>query len=172
MKSANLFTWIGIGMVALGGLALANPFAASIAVTTFVGFLFLLGGVAQAWLTFRAAGAEHRLSHGVIALLNIVVGVWLLANPLSGTVSLTLVVGALFLIMGVVRLMVGLRLPHSTMRPLLWLSGIASIVIGVLVFSDFQNAATSLLGLLLGVQLLFDGFGLIVFGLSGRGPRA
>jgi uncharacterized membrane protein HdeD (DUF308 family) len=171
MKSANLFTWIGIGMVALGGLALANPFAASLAVTAFIGILFLLGGIAQAWLTFRAVDSEHRLSHGVIALLNIVVGVWLLANPLSGTVSLTLVVGALFLIVGIVRLIVGLRLPRSAMRPLLWLSGIASIVIGVLVFSDFQDAASSLLGLLLGVQLLFDGFGLIVFGISSRTRR-
>jgi uncharacterized membrane protein HdeD (DUF308 family) len=86
-------------------------------------------------------------------------------------VSLTLVVGALFLILGIVRLIVGLRLPRSAMRPLLWLSGIASIVIGVLVFSDFQDAASSLLGILLGVQLLFDGFGLIVFGISSRTRR-
>ncbi|MEX1661328.1 HdeD family acid-resistance protein [Thioclava sp. 15-R06ZXC-3] len=171
MKAANLFLGIGAGMVLLGILALANPFTASLAVTTFVGILFLLGGVAQAWLTFRGIDAEHRMSHGVIALLNIVVGVWLLANPLSGTASLTFVVGALFLIMGAMRLIVGLRMPRHAMRPLLWFTGLASIVIGVVIFSDFQNVATKLLGVLLGVQLLLDGLGLLVLGLSGRGPR-
>ncbi|KEO61021.1 HdeD family acid-resistance protein [Thioclava indica] len=172
MKPATLLIVTGAVVAVFGILALANPFAASLAVTTFVGILFLLGGVAQAWIFFKAFDAGHRLSHGVIALLNIVVGVWLLANPLSGTVSLTLVVGALFLIMGIVRLIMGFKLTQSKLRPILLLTGLASVVIGVLVFSDFQSAATSLLGVLLGVQLLLDGIGLIAFGLSARPPRA
>ena len=171
MKPENVFIVIGAVIALFGILALANPFAASLAITSFIGILFLLGGIVQAWIVFRGFVAQHRLSHGMIALLDIVVGVWLLADPLSGTVSLTLVVGALFLIVGAVRLIVGFKLPHGNMRALLLLTGLASVVIGVLVFSDFQSAATSLLGVLLGVQLLLDGIGLIAIGLSARPPR-
>ncbi|KEO54382.1 HdeD family acid-resistance protein [Thioclava pacifica] len=168
MKPSTLFLATGGAMILFGLLALANPFAASLAITTFLGALFLIGGVIQAWLAYNDRDGAHRLWHGLVAFINIVVGVWLMANPLSGTVSLAAVVGVLFLIMGALRLAIGIQLPGGQLRWMLLLTGLASILIGVLVFSDFQHAATALLGLLLGIQLLADGIGLVVLGLSSR----
>lgn len=168
MQAATLFFVTGIVMILFGVLALANPFAASLAVTTFIGALFLIGGIVQAWLTFQDRDGAHRLWHGIVALLNIVVGVWLVANPLAGTLSLAAVVGVLFLIMGTLRLMIGFQLAAGQLRLLLWLTGAASILIGILVFSDFEKAGSALLGLLLGIQLLADGIGLVALGFAAR----
>lgn len=122
----------------------------------------------QAWLAFSDRDGTHRAWHGIIAFLNIVVGVWLIANPLPGTLSLAAVLGVLFLIMGALRIFIGLQMTSSQMKGMLILSGAASVLLGVIVFSDFQNAASALLGLLLGIQLLIDGIGLIALGFASR----
>ncbi|GHF35739.1 HdeD family acid-resistance protein [Seohaeicola zhoushanensis] len=168
MKASTALLVIGVLLIIGGIFALANPLAASIAVTTLVGAMFLASGVLQAWFLFRDPGAHHRLWNAFVALLTIVAGVWLLANPLAGTVSLTLMLGVVFLIMGIARLLISSRLSGTPFFWLMLLSGAASTLIGVLVFTDFQSAATSLLGILLGIQLLAEGAGLVAIGLFSR----
>lgn len=167
MKASTGLSIVGALLILGGILALANPLAASLAVTTLVGFVFLLAGVIQAWAAFEGSAPGGRLWNGIWALLGIVAGVWLLANPLEGTVSLALMLGLIFLITGVMRVALGLGASGSA-KWLLLLSGLAGIVIGVLVFSDFAQAATQFLGLLLGIELLSQGIALILLGGIGR----
>ncbi|GAB4385799.1 HdeD family acid-resistance protein [Albidovulum sp.] len=168
MKLPTVFILVG-GVMAIGGLlALANPFAASIAVTTLVGFFFLLGGVGQLWAAWSTPEDEHRIWHGALGLMTLVLGVMFLADPIAGTLSLTLIVGVLFVISGATRLGVALRLRNSRSYWLLLLSGALSTVIGLLILANIAAAATSILGLLLGIQLLFEGGALIALGLIAR----
>ncbi|WP_109465290.1 HdeD family acid-resistance protein [Albibacillus kandeliae] len=168
MKASTLMIVMGALLLLGGILALANPFAASITVTTLVGAFFLVAGIIQAWALFQDKTAQHRMWNGVVALLTIIAGVWLLANPLKGMVSLTIIVGALFFVMGLVRIMLAFQLRGSPLFWLLLLSGVASVLIGAFVFSDFASAATTLLGVLLGIQLLAEGVGLIALGYFAR----
>ncbi|NDV02596.1 HdeD family acid-resistance protein [Pseudoroseicyclus tamaricis] len=168
MKSWLILVIIGV-VFALGGLvALANPFAASIAATTIVGFVFLFGGVVGLWMAFSDKEDRHRVWHGVVAIAAIIAGVFLVADPLSGMISLTLMLGLLFFVLGVARIIVALSMRGS---PYLWvmiLSGALSILIGVLVFIDFETAAGTLLGLLLGVELLVEAAAFITMGFAAR----
>ncbi|AQS46688.1 hypothetical protein B6V73_11320 [Thioclava sp. JM3] len=168
MRVSTLFLMTGLVLIVLGVAAITNPFATSLALTTFVGILFLIAGVVQAWLAFNDRDGAHRAWHGLIALLNIVVGVWLIADPMSGTVSLAAVVGVLFLLMGALRLLIGLRLAAPRLRWMLVLSGAVSILLGLLIFAAFDQIATQILGLLLGIQLLADGVGLAALGFASR----
>ncbi|WP_322866721.1 HdeD family acid-resistance protein [Aquicoccus sp. G2-2] len=168
MKISVILIVIGV-LLALGGIfAFANPLAASIAVTTLVGFAFLVTGAIQAWAAFDGRAPGGRFWHGVSALMGIVAGVWLLANPLQGMVSLTLLLGVVFLVTGVLRIGLGFRIGQTQAKTLLILSGIAGVVVAVLIFSDFEQAATSFLGILLGVELLAQAFALITLGFWGR----
>ncbi|WP_373355752.1 HdeD family acid-resistance protein [Pseudoroseicyclus sp. CXY001] len=168
MRSWLILILIGV-IFGLGGIAaLANPFAASIAATTIVGLVFLFGGVLQLWMAWSDREDAHRIWHGVVGLMGLVAGVFLLADPLSGLVSLTLFLGILFLITGIARLAVALRLRGSGPFWPLLLSGLASLVIGVLVFADFGTAAGTLLGILLGVELLVEAAAFLTLGLVAR----
>ena len=169
MKASTLLLVMG-GLLILGGLlALANPFAASLAVTTLVGIIFLGSGIIQTWALFRDGTVHGRWWNIAVALLAIVSGVWLLANPLEGMVSLTIVVGATFFAMGLVRLLLSGALRGTPFFWMLLLSGLGSVAIGLIVLLGFAAAATSFLGILLGVQLLAEGIGLVALGLFGRG---
>ncbi|QOL82462.1 HdeD family acid-resistance protein [Pseudooceanicola spongiae] len=163
MRVSTILMIIG-ALLSLGGiLALANPFAASMTVTTIVGVFFVFSGVVQAWILFRAGGVSGRFFNGFVALLSIVAGVWMLANPLAGTVSLTLILGVVFLIMGLVRLLMAVQLGQTRLRWIMMLSGIASVGIGLLVLFNIAAAASTLLGIFLGIQLLAEGIGLLAF---------
>ncbi|WP_417629082.1 HdeD family acid-resistance protein [Pararhodobacter aggregans] len=168
MRPASVLLIVGVVLVIGGVLALANPFAASLAVTTLVGMVLIVAGVLQSWVAITGAGVPHRIWTGFVGLLGLLAGVSLIANPLAGVVSLTLLVGIVFLLTGAVRLGMAWRLRETPLFWFLLLSGAASVLIGFLVVTDIGAAATSLLGLLLGIQLLADGIGLIALGLIAR----
>ncbi|MCR8724255.1 HdeD family acid-resistance protein [Frigidibacter sp. ROC022] len=168
MRPASLLLGLGIVLLLLGILALTNPLAASLAVTTIVGVAFLFGGAVQLWLAFSTPDDPQRLWHGFIGLLALVAGVSLLADPLGGMVSLTVLLGVLFIATGVARLLIAYRNRETPLFWVLLLSGALSVVIGAMIFGNLADAATVLLGLLLGIELLAEGLALIVLGLLAR----
>lgn len=168
MRSSSILILLGVILIIGGVLALANPFAASLAVTTLVGMFFVFGGVLQLWVAFADAGVPHRIWTGFVGLLALLAGISLISNPLAGVISLTLLVGLVFLITGAARLAMSWRLRETPLFWFLLLSGAASVLIGFLVVTDIGAAATSLLGLLLGIELLADGIGLAALGVVAR----
>lgn len=155
-------SWIWMAVFAvislIGGiLALLNPFAATLAATLLAGWAFVILGVAQVVQSFQVQGWGGFLWALLFGLLSVAVGISLVFNPLAGMVSLTLLVAILFLALGLVKVFYAFSL-----RPVsgwLWvlLSAIVSIALGVLIFANFAAAAVSILGILLGVELISNG---------------
>ena len=79
----------GIILIALGAAAIIVPPIATLAVTIFVGWLFLISGVVGLFTTFRMRGAPGFWWSLISAVLAIVVGGMLVAEPIRGAVSLT-----------------------------------------------------------------------------------
>ena len=168
MRSSTILILFGVLMFVGGVVAVANPFAASLAVSTLVGVMLLIGGAAQLWVASADAFVPHRVWTVIAALIALVAGVSLLANPLQGLISLTLLLGALFLVSGIIRLSMAFGQRDQLVFWAFLLSGAASAVIGILVLANLMAAATTLLGLLLGIQLLADGIALISLGAIAR----
>lgn len=152
----------------LGGIfALANPFVASVVVLQFVALLFILLGVLQVAFTLRSPFGLSWFDLGM-GVLQILLGVMLLTNVLGGLVSLTLILAFLFMIEGIILCIAGFNL--RPFRPWLWLvlGGLISIALAVFVLLNLPEAAVSLLGLLLGIDLVSNGIWLVVAGLMLR----
>ncbi|MBL3584208.1 DUF308 domain-containing protein [Rhodovulum sulfidophilum] len=171
MKNWLIYTLIGLALLIGGGVALANPFAATIAATQIVGLVFLIAGLLQMITVMRGGPDSHRWVNGFVGILFLLAGLSILINPLVGAAWMTLLLGLLFVAMGVMRAMLSFTFRHTSLFWLLLLTGAASILIGVLIFSNFFAAAETLLGLLLGIELIVDGIGLIAFGIVARRPR-
>ncbi|KGB82513.1 MAG: hypothetical protein CL814_07965 [Confluentimicrobium sp.] len=168
MKIWLIWLLFGILLIAGGILALANPFAATLAVDILVGVLFVLSGVVQLLVAFRSDAGDGRVWTGLVGLLALLLGISLLFNPVTGAISLTLVLGILLLAMGIFRLFLAWMMRDTPVFWLLLLSGAVTFLIGVLIFSDVQAAGTQLLGILLGIDLIADGLGFVAFGLIAR----
>ncbi|MEM5492533.1 HdeD family acid-resistance protein [Hoeflea sp. AS16] len=140
-----------------GVLALANPFGATIFAVTLAGWVFLIQGAIQVVSAFRDRGWSGFIWSLGIGVLTLLVGVVLVANPLAGSISLTLLIAILFLVTGITKAMFALSL-----RPLGgwgWVlgSGLVSVLLGVLILADFPQSSTTILGLLLGIELVSNG---------------
>jgi uncharacterized membrane protein HdeD (DUF308 family) len=168
-KSWKLLLTAGIISTVLGAIAIILPPLASVTITYLVGILLLIGAVAYVAEAISRGSTGHRIWSGVLAVLYVVAGVWLIINPVSGTITLTWILAIFFLLIGVLRLIAGIasrgKVPNAG-----WtiVNGVLSIVIAVLVIGDLPSSAAWAIGLLVGIQLLFDGIALIATAMAGK----
>src|SRR5215471_9039708 len=121
----------GILLVLLGLAAIILPPLASLAVTIFLGRMFLISGIAGLALTFWARGTPGFWWALLSAVLAIAAGIILLWQPVQGTLTLTIVVGVYFLAEGVATIMYALEHRREQAGRWSWMvgAGVLDIVI-------------------------------------------
>lgn len=162
--------WVIAGALSvLGGVyAMFNPVAASLTVIVFAGLMFIVLGVVEMITAIQMRAHGGFLWQLALGLLTAIAGYMLLQNPLAGKVALTLVVGAMFAGIGIAKLLVALTIRPREGWGAIALSGVISLLLAVLIFSDFPQSAATILGILLAVELLSTGFTFLFTGLEIR----
>ncbi|MCO5316543.1 MAG: HdeD family acid-resistance protein [Solirubrobacterales bacterium] len=156
--------WLGVLLIVLGAVAILVPALASFTVTIFIGWVLIFGSVFLFASAFSNRSGWNLLTGIVWALLALIAGVWLLVDPGRGTETLTLIVMIYFLVSGVFKL--GISISGRGTPGIGWLAvnGVLSIVIGLIVLVDMPESASWAIGLLVGIDFIFAGWGLINFG--------
>ena len=164
------FLFEGILLVILGLAAMIVPPLASLAVTIFLGWMFLISGIAGLALTFWARQMPGFWWSLFSAALAVLAGGMLLANPVQGIVTLTIVVGAYFLAEGVATIMYALEHRRELSQRWSWMlvAGVMDILIAAIIIAGLPGSALWAVGLLVGINLLFGGASLIGVALAAR----
>lgn len=170
----NRLLWIVMAVIAIAGgvFALLNPFAASLAATVIAAWMFLIFGVLLLITGIRVPGVGPKILTLLFAALLIYLGVTILGHPLKGLITLTVTVGILFLAGGISKLVLAFSLKDRRFFWAILLSGAVSIVLAMMIFTNFPQSAAVVLGLLLGVELLSDGVWALAMALSRDGQEA
>ena len=165
-----LFLSEGIALVILGILAIMAPTIASVAATVFFGWILLLSGVIGLIATLRARAAPGFGWSLLSALVGVVAGVLLLGWPLPGALSLTAVLIAFLLVEGGVSIMYALEHRNAPSGRWGWMlaSGILDVFLGLLLLIGLPGTALWALGLMVGINMLFGGWALILMALHAR----
>lgn len=160
----------GILLAILGLAAIIVPPLASLAVTIFLGWLFLISGIAGLALTFWARRLPGFWWSLVSAVLAIVAGFILLTRPTQGILTLTIVVGVYFVAEGVATIMYALEHRRELSRRWSWLlvAGFMDIIIAAIIIAGLPGSAVWAVGLLVGINLLFGGATLIGVALAAH----
>jgi uncharacterized membrane protein HdeD (DUF308 family) len=170
----KMFLTEGIVLAVLGLIAVIVPPIATLTVEILIGWLLLASGIVGLVSTFRTRGAPGFAWSLVSALIALAAGIILLTWPLSGTVSLTLVLSIFLLFEGVVSIALSLshRADFSGRWTMLLFSGVVDVVLAVIIFAGLPGTAAWAIGLLIGINLIFGGGALIAMALHARGPAA
>src|SRR6266516_2332273 len=164
------FLFEGILLVVLGLAAMILPPLASLAVTIFLGWMSLVSGVAGLALTFWARQMPGFWWSLISAALAVVAGLVLLAQPVQGTLTLTIVVGVYFLAEGVATIMYALEHRRELSERWSWLliAGIMDILIAAIIIAGLPGSALWAVVLLVGINLLFGGASMIGMAFAAR----
>lgn len=165
------FMTAGIILVLLGLAAIAFPVAFTFAAELLIGALLTAAGLVQlihAFTMRRWGGFMLYLLGGLLAA---VIGVLLLLYPLEGVVTLTLFLAAFFLAGGLFRLLMAFQIKPFASWGWLAFSGILGLALGGLILYLWPESSTWILGLMLGIDLLFTGSWLIAAALASRRAR-
>jgi len=164
------FLFEGILLAVLGLAAMIVPPLAGLAVTIFLGWMFLVSGIAGLVMTFWARQMPGFWWSLISAALAAGAGIILLARPMQGVLTLTIVVSAYFLAEGVATIMYALEHRRELSERWTWMAfaGVLDILISAMIITGLPGSAEWAVGLLVGINLLFGGISLIGMALAAR----
>ena len=165
-----LFLVEGIVLVVLGLLAIGLPPIATLAVEILFGWLFLISGIMGLITTFWMRQAPGFWWALLSAVLGIAAGIVLLAWPLSGALSLTLILTVFLVLEGVVSILYALEHKRelSGRWGMMLFSGGVDLFLAGIIFAGLPGTAAWAIGLLVGINLVFGGSALIAMALHAR----
>ena len=168
----NRLNWLGILLIVLGVISILSPAVAGGAVVTVVGLILLVAGVVQVLRALQMAGSEKLLTIalGVIAAL---AGIAVVLHPILGLAFLTLLLAVYFVTEGVWKIIAAFRYRPAAGWGWLLGSGVISLVLGWLIWSQWPLSGLWAVGILVGVNLLGTGASLVTLSqVSAKTPAA
>jgi len=166
----KLFLIEGIVLVLLGFAAIMLPQVATLAFTLVIGWLFLISGIIGLITTFYMRNAPGFWWSLFSAVVGIAAGLVLLRWPISGTVSLTVVLITFFIMEGIITIMYAIDHRNQLSQRWGWMlaSGIVDLILAAIIFGGLPQTALWALGLLVGINMVFGGAAMIAMALAAR----
>lgn len=164
MKKPLIHLLLGLVLIAFGITVLANAATAAVAVATFTGMMLILGGGLMVAYGFWADSTGNKIYVWILGALTLVLGWSFLSHPLEGVISLTTFLLVLLVTAGVFQIIFAVRLKGTLGYWVTLLSGVLSLILGIVVLSS-SNATVAFLGVVLGLNLLGSGASLVSMGI-------
>jgi uncharacterized membrane protein HdeD (DUF308 family) len=170
-QAKKFTTWYIIAAIVFilaGMFAIAEPAMAALGITILVGWLLIFGAVAHLVATFRGGGTAKVLWELLSAVVFGVGGFYMLSHPLMALGSLTLLLAAVIVAVGIFEIITYFRLQREHPSGWILANGIIALILGGLIWAHWPSSSVWAIGTLVGVNLLFTGITRLMFGLAGR----
>jgi uncharacterized membrane protein HdeD (DUF308 family) len=165
-KASTVSILWGVLLIVFGMVAVGLPLYAAVAVSALVAWLIILAGIVHLMLAFRAHGAGSRVWKLLVGVAYVCFGVYLIARPLLGVASLTLLLASLFLIEGILDIVL-----YVKMRPIhgsIWvpIDGIVTLALGLMIYMQWPSSSAWAIGTLVGISLIISGVARVAMSLA------
>jgi uncharacterized membrane protein HdeD (DUF308 family) len=167
-RQRGRFLALGLFLMVMGIVAAVFPFMATLAITVSTGAVLVVAGIAQLVHAFGVQRWGGTTVTVIGALLSLAVGTLLIFEPVPGMLALTLVVSVFLLVGGALKILFAFRLRPLPGWPWLLLAGSLAVVLGALILASLPLAAAWVPGLLVGIDLLFSGWWLVMLTVAVR----
>lgn len=165
-KNWGWFTAIGVILLLLGLFALSYQFFATVFSIYIIAILLIIAGLAQAIHAFRIRGLAQTTLWAVIGILYIVAGIIAFIQPINASIAITLMIAFLLIASGITQIISSLT--HQNFPRWGWwlFSGIMTFLLGILIVFGWPVNSLWVLGMFLGIDLIFQGWAYILIGFA------
>ena len=132
-----------------------------------IGILLLLSGAVEVIGAFWCRGWSGFFLHLLSGVLSIVVGLLFIRAPLNALAALTLLIACFLLVSGIFKIVAAVSYRFAAWGWSL-ASGVIDVVLGVMIWLEWPESALWVIGLFVGINLVFRGMNWIALGLSLR----
>ena len=163
----------GIVQIVLGLIALGASVIVTLASVVLFGWLLMIGGILSVVHAFWERQWSGFFLDLAMGILNAVVGFMVIGNPVATAEALTLLIAVFLFMGGIFRIVAALsgRFQHS-----FWVlvNGIVTLALGIMIWRQWPLSGLWVIGLFIGIDLIFYGWSLLILGLTARklSPRA
>ena len=159
---------LGVIYVIVGMIALGSVVAATAASVFVVGIMMIIAGAAEVVNAFQIKTWGKFLFWVGLGVLYIVAGFVAFENPLLTAVVLTFLLGAALIASGIMRIILAFSMKEGTLWIWVALSGVVTLLVGLIILAKWPVSSLFVLGLFLGIDLVFAGASWIGIGLGLR----
>jgi uncharacterized membrane protein HdeD (DUF308 family) len=158
----------GVLLIVFGIVAIGSPFLAAVAVNVVVAWLIVLAGVVHLVLGFRAHGAGSMIWKILVGIAYVCFGGYLIARPVVGVASLTLLLATLFLVEGVLDIVLFFKMRPMQGAGWVLLDGIVTLLLGGMIYVQWPSSSAWAIGTLVGISMIFSGVARVMMSLAVR----
>lgn len=163
-KNARSARWIGVLLLIAGFFALMAPLAAGASIAMMVGFLLLFCGVGHLVLVFQSGSFGRGVFILLLAALNLLAGIYMIARPGIALAALALFLAAYFVATGITEIVAAFQARPDAGWGWLAFGGALSALLGLMIWSQFPLSGAWAVGVLVGLRLFTSGWELIAIG--------
>jgi uncharacterized membrane protein HdeD (DUF308 family) len=171
-RASTLSVLWGVALIVLGMLALGSPLFAAVAVNSLIAWLIMFAGVIHLIVAFHSREAGSVIWRLLVGIAYIAFGGYLIARPVQGVASLTLLLASLFLVEGVFDIILFFRAPSGHRSSWFLLDGIVTLILGAMIYVQWPSSSAWAIGTLVGVSLIFSGVTRVMVSLAVRKATA
>ncbi|MBS9475604.1 HdeD family acid-resistance protein [Ancylobacter radicis] len=159
------FVALGLLMIAAGAFVLGNVALGTVVSVLYIGVVLAISGVAQIFHAFQVKGWGAFAFWLLDGLLYVAAGVVAFAEPLLAAAVLTLLLGAALIVGGVFRIIAAFQMRPAANWGWIAASAVLTVLLGVMIVAGWPVSGIWVLGLFLGVDLVFNGLAVLMLGL-------
>jgi uncharacterized membrane protein HdeD (DUF308 family) len=161
------FLLLGIALVVVGSFCIAEPLVPSLASVVALGFLLMAAGIIQVVSSFWAGKWSGMLLHMLIGVLYGVVGYMIIDAPGLSMLLLTKFIAIFLVVTGVFRIVAALFVRFQDWGWVL-VNGCVTLLLGIIINRQLPEAALWVIGLFIGIEMLFNGWAWIMLAIGLR----
>jgi uncharacterized membrane protein HdeD (DUF308 family) len=161
------FLLLGVSLIVMGTICIADPLIGSIASVMFLGFMILAGGISQVVSSFWAGKWSGMMFHMLIGVLYCVVGYMIIDAPVVNMLVITKLVAIFLIVVGVFRIVSALMTRFHDWGWVL-LNGAITLLMGLIINKQLPAAGLWFIGMVVGIEMIFNGWAWIMLSLGLR----
>lgn len=170
-KNWHWYLVFGIALVVLGSLAIVFSYTSTIFSIMYIGGFLIIAGVVEAIQSFKLRLWSRFFLHAILGILYVIAGLFLLVNPAFNAISLTLLLAIFFVISGIFKIIFALsnNVPHKG-----WIiaNGAITLLLGALIWQQWPISGLWVIGLFVGIDMIFTGWAWIALAMTAKNLRS